>query len=139
VREVADHFDLTQIFANLYAFNQCRNVFEKEKEKFEKYVSENPEKSKEELVAEGSKVLLDEVLKRYDLEKLPPEMRTIIKLVSSKKASEAGELIGDFVKIYFREHSVGKDGEEMSGEDVIKELAYKYMKSFLLKKYLGVK
>jgi len=129
--------DPTQLFANLYAFNQCRDIYEKEKEKFEKYVSQNPQKSKEELVTEGSKVLLDEVLKRYDIEKLPPEIRTVIKLVWSKPASEAGELIADFIRIYFREHAAGKDGKERRGEEVVKEIAYKYVKGFLLKK-LGI-
>jgi len=129
--------DPTQLFANLYALNQCRDIYEKERERFEKYVSQNPQKSKEELVTEGSKVLLDEVLKRYDFGNLPPEIRTGIKLVWSKPASQAGELIADFVRIYFREHATGKDGKERSGEEVIKEIALKYIKHLLLKK-LGI-
>jgi len=123
--------EVVQVLAYINAFRECRNVYERKKEEFDKYVSKDPKKSKGELAAEASKVVLDEILKRYPIETFP-EIKSAMDFARSKPAKEVGEFLGEFVKFYFRQH-----GEEKNGEEVIKEFAYGFMKKLILKKLLG--
>jgi len=125
------------MLAYISSFNEWKKIYEKKKEEFEKYVSKNPKRSREELAAEASKVLLDEVLKRYDIAEFFPEIKPVISLMGSKPANEVGGLIGDFVKFYFQKNSVDNSGRQRSGEEVVKDFAYKCVKKFLLKRMLG--
>jgi len=124
--------EMGKMLAYVSSFNEWKKIYEKKKEEFEKYVSKDPERSREELAAEASKVLLDEILKRYDPAGMFPEMKPVIDFARSNSAEKVGEMLGEAVKFYCRQQGSGK-----SGEEVFKELAYKLVKGFLLKKMLG--
>jgi len=130
-----EHSDLRQMLAYASALNECMEIYERKKEELERYVSKDSQKPREEFVAETSKVLLDEVLKR--LAGYFPEIKAAIGVVCSEPAVKFGELAGDYLKLYFQKNSVDNSGRQRSGGEVVKEFAYRCVKNFLLKRMLG--
>jgi hypothetical protein len=115
----------------LYAVLKSREAFESALEEYKIYAKKE-QKSSGEMTVEGVRVLLDEVMKKYDVTKLFPEpTRPIVKAMMSQPFSYTVDILSATLKEYAKDKATG---ECRTTQEVFGQAVNDFLKSKIVEK-----
>jgi len=115
----------------LYAIFKSREAFESALEEYKIYVKRE-QKSSEEMTVEGVRILLDEVMKKYDVTSMFPEsVRPIVKAMMSQPFSYTVDVLSATLKEYAKDKATG---EYRTTQEVFGQAVNDFLKSKIVEK-----